>query len=79
MEFNTEAVLTFITKPKLARHQYFLLKEFINSTSPNALPPYQKVLRPLDECIMESTAEIELQCLLYHIHTPNSKISKRGA
>lgn len=38
VEFDIDEVLSFINESKLTKHQYLLLKEFINSKSPNALP-----------------------------------------
>lgn len=72
LEFNTDEVLSFLTEVKLTKHQYLLLKDFINSKSKNALPSYQKVLDakkrcyPSNECVTESSAEVELQSLLDH-------------
>lgn len=75
MEFNTDEVLSLITEAKLTKHQYLLLRRFINSKSQNALPSYHKVLEakkrcyPSDEIVTESSAEIELQSLLDHTTT----------
>ncbi|GBP69394.1 hypothetical protein EVAR_54813_1 [Eumeta japonica] len=72
LNFNTDEVLSLINETKLTKHQYLVVKNFINAKSPNALPSYPKVLEakkrcyPSQEFITESSAEVELQSLLDH-------------
>ncbi|GBP71305.1 hypothetical protein EVAR_57689_1 [Eumeta japonica] len=67
LNFNTDKVLSLINETKLTKHQYLVVKNFINAKSPNALPSYLKVLEakkrcyPSQEFITESSAEVELQ------------------
>lgn len=70
---DAEKVLSLVVEAKLTKHQYLLIKNFINSQiSFDILPSYNKILAakkkcyPLEETITESSAEVELQSLLDH-------------
>jgi hypothetical protein len=71
-EVKPEEVLSLITEAKLTKHQYLLIRKFINSTSNPVLPSYGKVVKAKKQCypevvrVTESTAEVELQSLLDH-------------
>lgn len=72
LEFSADQVVSLFIEAKLTKHQYLLLRDFIHSKLPNVLPSYQKVLEAKKQCypsgisVTESTAEIDLQCLLDH-------------
>lgn len=71
---DADEVLSLLVEAKLTKHQYILLRNFINSKINNMFPSYQKVLKSKKKCypsedyikITESSAEIELQNLLDH-------------
>lgn len=75
IEFCTDDVVSLFNEAKLTKHQYLLLRDFIHSKLPNVLPSYQKVLEAKKRCypsgisVTESSAEINLQCLLDHTCT----------
>lgn len=67
-----DAVLSLITEAKLTKHQYLLIRNFINSRRNPILPSYNKILEAKQKCypedvrVTETTAEVELQSLLNH-------------
>lgn len=72
-EIDSSEVLSLIVEAKLTRHQYLLIKKFIdNKISKHILPSYQSVVQskkrcyPSDIVVTESSAEVQLQGLLDH-------------
>lgn len=72
-KIDSSEVLSLITEAQLTRHQYLLVKKFIdNKVSKNILPCYQSVVKSKKQCypsditVTESSAEVELQSLLDH-------------
>lgn len=70
---NVEEVLSLFVETNLTKHQYLLIRSFINSKADfDFLPSYEKILLaktqsyPHDIKISESKAEVELQSLLNH-------------
>lgn len=71
---NPNEIVSLLVEAKLTKHQYILLRSFINSKVNNIFPSYQKVLKSKKKCypsedsikITESSAEVELQKLLDH-------------
>lgn len=75
-QINIDEILSLIVEAKLTKHQYILIKDFVNSkVASNTFPSYQKVLKakkkcyPSDEQVSDSSAEVELQSLLNHTAT----------
>lgn len=73
---NVEEVLSLFVETNLTKHQYLLIRSFINSKADfDFLPSYEKILlaktqsNPHDIKISESKAEVELQSLLNHTAT----------
>lgn len=70
-------VLSLITEAKLTRHQYLLIKNFIDTKilSKDCMPSYQSIVKAKKQCyppiitVTESSAEVELQSLLDHTAT----------
>lgn len=72
-EIDSSEVLSLIVEAQLTRHQYILVKKFIdNKFSKTIFPSYQSVVEskkhcyPSDITVTESSAEVELQSLLDH-------------
>jgi len=70
---NADEVLSLFIEAKLTKHQYLLIRTFVNKkTSSNILPSYQNIINAKKKCypemisISESKAEVELQSLLDH-------------
>lgn len=70
---NPDDILSLIVEAKLTKHQYLLVKSFVNSrTSSDLMPSYKKVLNAKKQCypseitVTESSAEVALQNLLDH-------------
>lgn len=70
---SAEKVLSVVVEAKLTKHQYLLIRNFINSiTGCNILPSYQALLNAKKKCypdnltITDCKAEVELQNLLDH-------------
>lgn len=55
-EVNPSEVLSLITEAKLTKHQYLVIKEFINSKQYPVLPSYHKVLEAKKQCYPEKLA-----------------------
>lgn len=74
-EVNSDDVLSLLTEAKLTKHQYLLIRDFINSRKKPYLPAYGKLIEAKKKCypenikVTESTAEVELQSLLDHTAT----------
>lgn len=73
LNINADEVLSLFVEAKLTKHQYILIKNFINNnTACDILPSYQSVLAVKKKCytenlsVSESKAEVELQSLLNH-------------
>lgn len=73
---NVNEVISIITEASLTKHQYLLIRNFINSKiDVNLLPSYDSILKakkksyPDQITISESHAEVELQSLLNHTAT----------
>lgn len=69
-------VLSLIAEAKLTRHQYLLIKNFIDTKiSKGSMPSYQSIVKAKKQCyppiitVTESSAEVELQSLLDHTAT----------
>lgn len=72
-KIDSNEVLSLIVEAKLTRHQYLLIKKFIdNKVSNKILPSYQSIVKskthcyPSDISVTEASAEVELQSLLDH-------------
>ncbi|XP_054727450.1 uncharacterized protein LOC129237075 [Anastrepha obliqua] len=70
-EINIEKVLSLVVDIGLSKHQYLVIRSFINSeVSYNLLPRYEKILKfktlryPNNIVVDETHAEVELQSLL---------------
>ena len=67
-EANIEKVLSFLVDTGLSKHQYMLMRSFVNfEVSYNLLPSYEKILKfktlryPENSTVEETYAEVELQ------------------
>lgn len=49
-ELSPDEVLSLFTEAKLTKHQYILIKEFINSKTTPILPSYHKILEAKKRC-----------------------------
>jgi len=72
-EVDVDEVLALFVETNMSKHQYLLIRKFINSkTSSNLLPSYEKLLVAKTSCypekisVSESLAEVELQNLVDH-------------
>jgi len=66
-KFNVDEVLSLFFDTNMSKHQYLLIRNFVNSkTSFNLLPSYEKLLAAKASSYPESQAEVELQSLLDH-------------
>lgn len=70
-EANIEKVVSLLMDTGLTKHQYLLIREFVNSeASYNLLPSYEKILKfktlryPNNVSVDETYAEVDLQSLL---------------
>lgn len=70
---STDDVLSLVTEAQLTKHQYLLIKNFVNTKiSPNVLPCYQQITEAKKKCypaninVTASSAEVELQSLFDH-------------
>lgn len=70
-EPNIENVLSLLMETGIIKHQYLVIREFVNNeASCNILPRYEKILKlkksryPNDITVGETNAEVELQSLL---------------
>lgn len=70
---NINECLSLFTEAKLTKHQYLLIKEFINiKLSAKVLPTYQDLLSakkkcyPADVIVTDNLAEVKIQSLLDH-------------
>ena len=68
-EANIEKVLSFLVDTGLSKHQYMLMRSFVNfEVSYNLLPSYEKILKfktlRYPDTVEETYAEVELQSLL---------------
>lgn len=75
LQFKAEEVLSLLVEAQLTKHQYLLIKKFVNTKiCLNIFPSYHKILKEKKSCypetshtkVTESSAEVELQALLDH-------------